>query len=103
MRRRADLTGLDDAQRAAFAPIYLDVLARFDRLFETPAPYVSSWHQAPAEDARSSEFAAHLELFTNRRSSDRLKVLGGTEVGMDTFSNDVSPERAAERLRSLAA
>jgi UDPglucose--hexose-1-phosphate uridylyltransferase len=102
-RRRQDLLGLDEAQRNAFAPIYLDLLARFDRLFTKPAPYVSAWHQAPAADPRSAEFATHLELFTNRRSSERLKVLGGTEVGMDTFSNDVSPERAAERLRGLGA
>jgi UDPglucose--hexose-1-phosphate uridylyltransferase len=100
-RRRSDLTGLDEEQCASFAPIYLDLLARFDRLFETPAPYVAAWHQAPSGDARSAEFGTHLELFTNRRASDRLKVLGGTEVAMDAFSNDVTPERAAEWLRSV--
>ncbi len=101
-RRRTDLAGLDEDQRDAFMGVYLDVLQRFDRLFDTPAPYVSAWHQAPGGEPLSTEFAVHLELFTNRRNSERLKVLGGTEVGMDTFSNDVSPEQAAERLRALA-
>jgi UDPglucose--hexose-1-phosphate uridylyltransferase len=97
--RRGDLTGLDESQRDAFAGIYLDVLARFDRLFASPTPYVSAWHQAPTGN---DELAVHLELFTNRRSVDRSKVLGGTEVAMDAFSNDVGPEPAAERLRELA-
>ncbi len=100
-RRRVDLASLDGAQRHGFAGIYLDLLQRFDRLFDTPAPYVSAWHQAPATD-RSDDFAVHLELFTNRRSSTRLKVLGGTEVAMDAFSNDVGPELAADRLRQLS-
>lgn len=102
-RRRPDLRALDESQSEAFPNIYLDLLGRFDRLFSTPAPYVSAWHQAPAHDPRAVEFATHLVLFTSRRSSNRLKVLGGTEVGMDTFSNDVSPEQAAEELCALEA
>ncbi|HEU0239120.1 MAG TPA: galactose-1-phosphate uridylyltransferase [Micromonosporaceae bacterium] len=99
-RRRLDLTELDEPQCDAFPGIYLDMLQRFERLFDTPTPYVSAWHQAPATDGRD-ELALHVELFTNRRSSERLKVLGGTEVAMDAFSNDVGPEEAAARLRDL--
>lgn len=100
-RRATDLTGLDEAQRAEFAPLYLDILQRFDRLFDVPTPYVAAWHQAPVSAVGRDEFAAHIELFTNRRSTERLKVLGGTEVAMDSFSNDVGPEPAAARLREL--
>jgi UDPglucose--hexose-1-phosphate uridylyltransferase len=99
--RRGDLIGLDAAQRDGFASVYLDLLQRFERLFDTPTPYVAAWHQAPPADPAAPEFAVHVELFTNRRSSERLKVLGGTEVAMDSFSNDVGPELAAERLREL--
>jgi UDPglucose--hexose-1-phosphate uridylyltransferase len=102
VRRHADLTGLDDAERDAFAPIYLDLLRRFDRLFDTPAPYIAAWHQAPAHDG-GRDFALHLELFTNRRSSGKLKYLAGSEAGMDVFANDISPEQAAKRLRALAS
>ncbi|HEY2790887.1 MAG TPA: galactose-1-phosphate uridylyltransferase [Micromonosporaceae bacterium] len=100
-RRRTDLTGLDEAQRDTFATIYADMLQRFERLFDAPTPYVSAWHQAPQGATGADDFAVHVELFTNRRSNDRLKVLGGTEVAMDTFSNDIGPEQAAERLRDL--
>jgi UDPglucose--hexose-1-phosphate uridylyltransferase len=99
-RRRLDLTDLDGAQRDGFAAIYLDMLQRFERLFDAPAPYVSAWHQAP-DAAGRDDLALHIELFTNRRSSERLKVLGGTEVAMDAFSNDIGPEEAALRLREL--
>ena len=98
LRRRTDLTGLDAEQRESFAAIYLDMLQRFERLFDVPVPYVSAWHQAPT--GASPDFALHLELFTNRRSLERLKVLGGTEVAMDAYSNDVGPEQAAADLRA---
>lgn len=99
-RRRTDLTGLDEAQRETFASVYLELLRRFGGLFDLPAPYVSAWHQAPnVPDA--TDFALHLELFTNRRTSERLKMLGGTEVAMDAFSNDVDPDFAAQRLREF--
>jgi UDPglucose--hexose-1-phosphate uridylyltransferase len=100
-RRRLDLTELDAAQRDGFADIYLDILQRFDRLFDTPTPYASAWHQAPNAHPDAGALALHVELFTNRRSSERLKVLGSTELAMDFFSNDVAPESAAERLREL--
>ena len=100
-RRHADLTGLDEAECDAFPEIYLDLLRRFDQLFDTPAPYIAAWHQAPAHDG-GRDFALHLELFTNRRSSGKLKYLAGSEAGMDVFANDITPEQAAKRLRALA-
>ena len=99
-RRRRRLDHLDDAQREAFGPIYIDVLQRFGRLFDSATPYVSAWHQAPTADG-AEDFAVHVELFTNRRTSQRLKMLGGTEVAMDAFSNDIDPDAAARRLRQL--
>jgi UDPglucose--hexose-1-phosphate uridylyltransferase len=100
-RRHADLTGLDEGECDAFPAIYLDLLRRFDQLFDTPAPYIAAWHQAPAHDG-GRDFALHLELFTNRRSSGKLKYLAGSEAGMDVFANDITPEQAAKRLRALA-
>lgn len=98
-RRVADLTGLDEAERAEFPGLYLDLLRRFDRLFglAEPTPYISAWHQAPP--AGGTELALHLELFTVRRAAGKLKYLAGTESGMDAFMNDVAPETAARRLR----
>jgi UDPglucose--hexose-1-phosphate uridylyltransferase len=100
VRRVPDLASLLPAERAELADFQLDLLGRFGRLFATPAPYVCGWHQAPARTGRAT-FALHLELFTLRRSDDKLKYLAGSESGMDAFANDVLPEQAAERLREL--
>lgn len=105
-RRVGDFTRLDDAQRTALPAVYLELLGRFDRLFtgrSAPTPYIAAWHQAPvAPTGTESEMALHLELFTVLRTADKLKYLAGTESGMGAFMNDVSPERAAARLREVA-
>ncbi len=95
-----DLAGLRPAELEELADFQLDLLGRFARLFATPAPYISAWHQSPARSGRR-EFALHLELFTLRRTDDKMKFLAGAESGMDAFASDILPERAAERLREL--
>ena len=100
-RRVADLLALPADAKTEFCDLYLDLLRRFDRLFDSPAPYISAWHQAPVRQGRE-EFALHLELFTIRRASGKLKYLAGSESGMGAFANDIAPETAAERLRELA-
>ncbi|PVE12851.1 galactose-1-phosphate uridylyltransferase [Streptomyces scopuliridis] len=106
VRRTPDLRGLDDAARTEFPQIYLELLKRFDRIFgegEPPTPYISAWHQAPFRAEGRHDFALHLELFTIRRTSGKLKFLAGSESGMSVFINDVPPEAAAERLREVAS
>ena len=99
-RRMPDIPALDDAQRDTFGPLYLDVLRRFDRLFDTPAPYIAAWHQAPVHDeAARSQFGMHLQVLSVRRASGKLKYLAGTESGMGVWVNDIVPEAAARRLR----
>ncbi|MFE5587523.1 galactose-1-phosphate uridylyltransferase [Kitasatospora sp. NPDC056531] len=106
-RRVPDLTALDEAERAEFPGLYLDLLRRFDALFPTApdaapnrTPYIAAWHQAPKTGG--GELALHLELFTIRRAPGKLKYLAGVESGLDAFVTDVSPEAAAERLRAAA-
>ncbi len=99
-RRMPDLQALGSPEMHEFCDLYLDLLCRFDRLFDAPAPYISGWHQAPAH-AGESGFALHLELFTIRRAPDKLKYLAGSESGMGAFTNDIAPEAAAARLRTL--
>jgi len=119
-RRVPDLLALDEDARSEFPQVYLELLRRFDRIFdgreggegaagEPPTPYIAAWHQAPFgqladfEGVTRDDFALHLELFTIRRTSGKLKFLAGSESGMNVFINDVPPERAAERLREVAS
>lgn len=105
-RRVPDLRDLDEGARTEFPQMYLELLKRFDRIFgesEPPTPYIAAWHQAPFSIGDRGEFALHLELFTIRRTSGKLKFLAGSESGMNVFINDVPPEAAAERLREVAS
>ncbi|MFH9859763.1 galactose-1-phosphate uridylyltransferase [Streptomyces sp. NPDC017202] len=111
-RRVPDLLGLDEAARTEFPQVYLELLRRFDRIFgedQPLTPYISAWHQAPFgaleefEGVNRDDFALHLELFTIRRTSGKLKFLAGSESGMNVFINDVPPEHAAKRLREVAS
>jgi len=97
-RRVPDLQELTEAERDECCGVYQDLLGRFDRLFDGPAPYISGWHQAPRAAGRD-EFGLHVELFTIRRAPGKLKYLAGSESGMGAFANDVVPERAAATLR----
>ncbi|KXK63258.1 galactose-1-phosphate uridylyltransferase [Micromonospora rosaria] len=94
-----DLPALTDAERDAFGPLYLDLLGRFDRLFDVPMPYISAWYQAPVRLDRELAYL-HLQLFSIRRAADKLKYLAGSESAMGVFINDVAPERAADLLRA---
>ncbi|UED88560.1 galactose-1-phosphate uridylyltransferase [Streptomyces profundus] len=105
-RRLPDLRGLNEAERAEFPAVYLELLRRFDRIFGPdagPTPYISGWHQAPFDVPDREDYALHLELFTIRRSADKLKFLAGSESGMGAFVSDVLPEAAADRLREVAS
>ncbi len=113
--RVPDLTLLPDPARAAFGPIYLDVLRRLDGLFGSRAPYIAAWHQAPGRGgsggsaaaapalglAGRADFALHLQVMSVRRAPGKLKFLAGSESGMGVWINDIVPETAARRLREV--
>jgi UDPglucose--hexose-1-phosphate uridylyltransferase len=116
--RVPDLTLLPDPARAAFCPIYLDVLRRLDGLFGSRAPYIAAWHQAPGRAGSTgslptsagaaahrlsgrADFALHLQVMSVRRAPGKLKFLAGSESGMGVWINDIVPETAARRLREV--
>jgi UDP-glucose-4-epimerase GalE/galactose-1-phosphate uridylyltransferase (family 1) len=97
-RHIGSLPDLNGEERTELAEVYLDVLARFDRLFDTPAPYIAGWEQAPVGPVGA---AWHLSanVFTIRRAPGKLKYLAGSESGAGVWINDIAPENAAARLR----
>jgi UDPglucose--hexose-1-phosphate uridylyltransferase len=97
-RQVPDIPALDEAERDAFGPLYLDLLQRFDALFGKPMPYISAWHQAVVGEGRDLGYL-HLQLFSIRRAADKLKYLAGSESAMGAFVNDIVPETAAQMLR----
>jgi UDPglucose--hexose-1-phosphate uridylyltransferase len=93
-----DLPALTDAVRDELSAAYVDVLRRFDALFDTPTPYIAGWQQAPVRRDRQRWHLA-AEIFTIRRAPGKLKYLAGSESGAAVWINDVAPELAAARLR----
>ncbi|MET0765121.1 MAG: galactose-1-phosphate uridylyltransferase [Blastococcus sp.] len=100
LRRVPDLPELTAAERDAFVEVYLDVLARFARRFDTPMPYIASWNQAPLRSR--DDWWLHLQLFSLRRAPGKLKYLAGSESGQGAFITDTNPEDVAEQLRNVS-
>ncbi|HEX6468524.1 MAG TPA: galactose-1-phosphate uridylyltransferase [Streptosporangiaceae bacterium] len=104
-RHVPDLPALTAAERAAFGPLYLDVLRRLDGVYGLSMPYISGWFQAPVAahaPAGRDLFRLHLRLFSIRRAPGKLKYLAGSESAMGAFINDIRPEDAARMLREAA-
>jgi UDPglucose--hexose-1-phosphate uridylyltransferase len=97
-RHVGTLPELDDAERDDLAAVYLDVLGRFDRLWDTPAPYIAGWDQAPS-GSLGEGWHLSADVFTIRRAAGKLKYLAGSESGAGVWANDIAPETAAARLR----
>ncbi|MDF0531059.1 galactose-1-phosphate uridylyltransferase [Tsukamurella sp. 8F] len=95
-RHCRNLTELSDAEADDLARVYLTVLRGYDGLYGDPLPYIASWHQYRAS---ADEGYLHAELFSVRRSADKLKYLAGSESGRDAFVTDKTPEQVAAELR----
>jgi UDPglucose--hexose-1-phosphate uridylyltransferase len=97
-RKLPDLPALSREERAELATMYLDVLRRMEAVFDDTLPYIAAWHQAPVRIDRDLAYL-HLQLFSTRRATGKLKYLAGSESAMGAFVNDVGPEAAARKLR----
>jgi len=95
----ASLTDLNNEQKGSLAVIWKQLLLTYDNLFNTPMPFSSGWHIAPANqrDIRSWHVHAHVYPPLLRSASVR-KFMVGYEMLAEP-QRDITPEEAAERLR----
>jgi UDPglucose--hexose-1-phosphate uridylyltransferase len=98
-RHASSLLTLPSEEDDTFARLLRNVLAKYDRLFDRPMPYVVVLHQAPTDGRRHDGYHFHVECLPARRNLEELKYLAGCELGAGTFLNDAHPEEAAEALR----
>jgi len=99
-RQVASIAELDPAERDELAPLYLELIRCFDRLYTTATPYIAAWHQAP-KSATPGTVRLMVQITSPRRAADKLKYLAGSESGMGAFIGDVSPENQAEAFRQV--
>jgi UDPglucose--hexose-1-phosphate uridylyltransferase len=95
------LTDLTNGERSALAAILKQLLVRYDNLFGISFPYSMGWHGAPF-GAEASHWQLHAHFYPPLlRSASVRKFMVGFEM-LGEAQRDLTPEQAAERLRSLA-
>jgi UDPglucose--hexose-1-phosphate uridylyltransferase len=95
-RRHVDgIPALDGAGRDGLAAALADVLARYDRLFDAPFPYMLWIHQQPGE----VHAHLHVHLAPPLRAPETMRFVAAGELGSGTLFNPIVPEVAAAALR----
>ena len=96
----SNMSGLNEKQSTAFAPIAKEVLTRLDGVFGIEMAYIASWYQAPVNSGKDS-MRLHWQIVSVRRQPGKLKYLSGSESGMGVFIMDLEPEQSAQQLRAV--
>lgn len=77
------------------------LVSTYDRVFDVPFPYSMGFHQAPSDGSQHPEWHFHAHFYPPLlRSATVRKFMVGFEM-LGTPQRDITPELAAEKLRSL--
>ena len=103
IERVPGLTMLDDAGRDGFAAMLTDVLARLDRLYGAPLPYMMWLNQRPTNSASAvagfDQAWFNVEIVSPWRSAGVQRFIAAAEVASEEYFNPVIPEDVAAKLR----
>lgn len=98
---RLRLPDLNGEEREGLADILRRLLRAYDDMFDTDFPYSMGWHGAPGLGERGEHWRLHAHFYPPLlRSATVKKFLVGYEMLAEP-QRDLTPEAAAERLRSL--
>ena len=90
------------AEKDDFARIIKQLTAIYDSLFQVSFPYSAGMHQSPTDGQEYPEWHFHMHFYPPLlRSATVKKFMVGYEM-LGNPQRDITPEWAAERLRSLA-
>ncbi|MBK9925169.1 MAG: UDP-glucose--hexose-1-phosphate uridylyltransferase [Anaerolineales bacterium] len=96
------LSELTSAEVSGLAEVMKQVTTRYDNLFEISFPYSMGFHQAPFDGQTHPEWTLHAHFYPPLlRSATVRKFMVGYEM-LAMPQRDITPESAAERLRSLS-
>lgn len=100
-RPTRSLDDLTASEVSALAAILKQVATCYDNLFEISFPYSMGFHQAPADGNPHPEWVLHAHYYPPllRSATVRKFMVGFEMLGMP--QRDITPEVAADRLRSL--
>jgi UDPglucose--hexose-1-phosphate uridylyltransferase len=95
------LPDLDQDERDGLAEILRRLTRRYDRIFNVAFPYSMGFHQRPTDGQAYPEWHLHAHFYPPLlRSATVRKFMVGYEL-LGQPQRDITPESAAERLRSL--
>jgi UDPglucose--hexose-1-phosphate uridylyltransferase len=101
-RHTGTLEQLSGLERNDLADVMKRITTRYDNLFETPFPYSFGFHQRPCRGGDDAGFHLHAHFYPPLlRSATVRKFLVGYEM-LAWPQRDITPEAAAERLRSAS-
>lgn len=93
---------LTSSQRDSLASILKALSTRYDNLFRTSFPYSMGWHGAPFTPDEADHWQLHAHFYPPLlRSASVRKFMVGYEMLAEP-QRDLTPERAAEMLRSVS-
>lgn len=99
-RHVTSIEQLIDAEKDAFAEALRQITIRYDNLFQISFPYSAGLHQRPTDGQDHESWHLHMHFFPPLlRSATVRKFMVGYELLGDP-QRDITPEFAAERLRS---
>jgi UDPglucose--hexose-1-phosphate uridylyltransferase len=100
-RQLAYLTEMNAEEIHDLAESIKEITTRYDNLFEISFPYSMGFHQAPFDGEPHPEWVLHAHFYPPLlRSATVRKFMVGYEM-LAMPQRDITPEMAAERLRSL--
>jgi UDPglucose--hexose-1-phosphate uridylyltransferase len=85
------LPELDDSLRDGLAAALVDLVGRYDRLFDAEMPYLMWIHHG---------VHVHVHFAPPLRAPEVQRYVASGEVGSGLLSNPVAPEAAAQALRA---
>jgi len=95
------IADLESEERNSLGEILKQITTRYDNLFEVSFPYSMGFHQRPTDGEGHPESHLHAHFYPPLlRSATIQKFMVGFEM-LGTPQRDITPEAAAERLRSL--
>jgi UDPglucose--hexose-1-phosphate uridylyltransferase len=101
-RHVSSLPELSPPEIEKLADILKRLTTRYDNLFEISFPYSMGFHQSPQNTGQNPEWHLHAHYYPPLlRSATVRKFMVGFEM-LASPQRDVTPEHAAERLRSLS-
>ena len=96
-----DLPEAGAAGHRALGAALVDGLARLDRLFDAPMPYMLWVHQKPTDGGSWPAAHLHVHVAPLLRGPGTPRFVAAGELGSGVWFNPVVPEDAAARLREV--